>query len=446
MTSATSENLKLTPAGSFKDVAERPDYAVAKQQTLNDLAANKPLIIKQPERLFTVRPRSDIHRASTDRGQISALRIIPDNRFRKSSTLVTLDPAIEAVRRKLIGPQGSFGYTGFLLQALQIGFSEKLQVVHTFGDTEVVYYFGRMPTQANVTGVVTDDADNQWFTKFIDVYNLYLRGTQLARNFELVQLQTPNSTITGTITNMSYNQDASSDTNIVFNMSLLVKQYTTLTVQEAFAANFPEGLQKLPWIFPGNNVTKYPAEFYDSGLYATPNGEEPTLYLGTEDDTGGVLAVKPNVFDSIQKVNNLILETAAAGQRTIENLTKPATDLLTFTGNLSDGVVSLLNAVAIADQTLLNAIMSPFKQFEMASRQLKNAQGVITSFPRTAAERLAITLGERDRTPRFLGGSSMSGEQASAILVTANPPSVVRAPVVGPPSTFSEDDVAVLSI
>ncbi|HXP49956.1 MAG TPA: hypothetical protein VN922_08385, partial [Bacteroidia bacterium] len=108
------------------------------------------------------------------------------------------------------------GYASFLITGLQCMMNEKLQVTETFGDGEVYYYFGREPITINVSGMLIDSVDNDWFTQWLYMYGQVLRGTQVAKRYQLVKLVMPNMTLIGTIASMSFSQDAGRDTDIPF--------------------------------------------------------------------------------------------------------------------------------------------------------------------------------------------------------------------------------------
>lgn len=115
------------------------------------------------------------------------------------------------------------GYDKFLLTGLQASVDEKLQVVEVFGDNEVAYYFGRQPMTFHFRGLIPDSIDNGWFTDWITSYAHVFRGTQLAKNYELLEITLPNMRIIGSMTNTTWEQDANNDVNVTFAFTFLVK-------------------------------------------------------------------------------------------------------------------------------------------------------------------------------------------------------------------------------
>jgi hypothetical protein len=101
---------------------------------------------------------------------------------------------------------------------------EKLQITETFGDGEVVYYFGRQPIIFDMTGYLIDSQDNSWFVDWLNMYGHIMRGSQLAQNYELLKIVLPNMTLIGTMTRMSFDQDSQNDVQINFEFQFQVKQ------------------------------------------------------------------------------------------------------------------------------------------------------------------------------------------------------------------------------
>lgn len=117
----------------------------------------------------------------------------------------------------------SNGYDKFLLTGVSCQLSEKVQITEVFGDSEVVYYFGRQPIIFNLTGILIDSPDNNWFVDWLKLYDDFLRGSQTAKNYELVKIVLPNMAITGTISGFSWQQDASRDVDVPFSIQFIAK-------------------------------------------------------------------------------------------------------------------------------------------------------------------------------------------------------------------------------
>jgi hypothetical protein len=183
-------------------------------------------LVASTERLFTTRPRSLLSpTVDGDRGYRGYIRLMTSQTVDVTDTSVyatsiagtggVLDQAVNG------GTYG--GYASFLITGLQCMMSEKLQITETFGDGEVYYYFGREPVTINVSGILIDSVDNDWFTQWLYMYGQVLRGTQVAKRYQLVKLVMPNMTLIGTISSMSFTQEAGRDTDIPFQFQFMAK-------------------------------------------------------------------------------------------------------------------------------------------------------------------------------------------------------------------------------
>ena len=189
-----------------------------------------PPSIVQSERLFTTRSRAINH--IDERGQKAYLKILttnPTNSLSRASNNTSLGTTSSGVLFDAVDAS-SAGYSSFLLTDVQCTLEEKLQVIEVFGDAEVSYYFGRQPIMFNFGGILIDSPDNNWFVQWIEMYSDVLRGSQLARNYELVKIILPNMTITGTVTRMGYSQNSARDVDIPFQFGFLAKQITPTPV------------------------------------------------------------------------------------------------------------------------------------------------------------------------------------------------------------------------
>ncbi len=186
--------------------------------------------ITQSERLFTVRPRSTPPTnasAYTDyRGPVASIKLITNKDPDRVLELASLSSSassttMDSIVQKLMSDDG---YSDFFVTGIQTAMDEKVQINEVFGDAEVVYYFGKSPVVFNINGILFDDVDNNWFYNFIIAYSTLLRGSRLAKDYQLVQLNLPNVTLKGTISSLRYSQDSARDTDINFQFSLIVKE------------------------------------------------------------------------------------------------------------------------------------------------------------------------------------------------------------------------------
>ena len=118
------------------------------------------------ERLYQVSPRSNHayydNNSITERGDIASIKLINSNNSLEglSNTSKRFDSSKipdKSIYNDLIGISNKQrGYDRFLLTDFSVSYSEKTQIMTTFGDNEVVYYFGKNPVIINLSGVLVD--------------------------------------------------------------------------------------------------------------------------------------------------------------------------------------------------------------------------------------------------------------------------------------------------
>lgn len=184
------------------------------------------LIDQQGEPLFTVRPRYYENLRRGTRGTRASFKLIQKRNFKRAKSGIS-----DKINEQLFASGGKT-YADFLITSMSFGFAEKMQLTQVFGDHTVAYAFGASPVILNIQGVVTDDIDNDWFVKFIFLYKDFLRGTQMARNFDLAQLATHNAVYDGVIMSINMSQDSSNDTLVQFQMQFLVRSFEFFSAQQ----------------------------------------------------------------------------------------------------------------------------------------------------------------------------------------------------------------------
>lgn len=188
--------------------------------------------IFQEDPLYTVRPRYLRDQAdSGSRGTRAKFTLLSFLKTTKEFKETSKDFMSSKIRERLLG-KGEGPYTDFLITGLSYSFQEKIQLQPLFGDKTAAFAFGAAPVILQIQGVVTDDLDNNWFYKLMLLYRDHLRGTKLARNFELAQLSTNNAIFTGVIMSLGISQESSNDSIVAFNMQFLVRGVTYLSAYQ----------------------------------------------------------------------------------------------------------------------------------------------------------------------------------------------------------------------
>lgn len=174
------------------------------------------------EPLRTIRPRyyEQLRRGSS-RGTRASIQII---RYNDSFNAKSSNGQSRILRDRLLGNGGN-PYADFLITGMSFGFQEKMSIMPVFGDQTVAYAFGAAPIVLQIQGILADDIDNDWFYKYIVVYRDYIRGTKLARNYELANLRMHNADFVGVVMSTNFSQDSQNDAMIQFSMQFLVREY-----------------------------------------------------------------------------------------------------------------------------------------------------------------------------------------------------------------------------
>ena len=171
------------------------------------------------EPMLTVRPRYVKDQLDGLRGRRSRFRLISPS----SAKNITPSGISQSIRKELL-PSGK-GFTSMLITDISYQFMEKTQINETFGDSITVYAFGSAPVVLNISGVVVDDLDNNWFVKLIHVYKDFIRATALAKHFEIARLDMPDASYIGSVLSLNLSKNSANDALVPFSMQFLVRNY-----------------------------------------------------------------------------------------------------------------------------------------------------------------------------------------------------------------------------
>lgn len=395
--------------------------------------------IPQSERLLTVRPRStpldNKNKYTADRGPYASIKLLTDKSQSEvlsaisTANAATSGQGLDSVATSLLSDGG---YTDFLLTNIDVAFNEKIQVNEVFGDSEVVYYFGRSPVQFNFSGLLVDDVDNNWFYRFMVAYWGILRGTQMAKNHQLAQINLPNMTIVGTITGISYQQEASRDTDIRFNMQFLAKSIVprpVLLPSEMLnnnalllnlkQADLPARFQDTAMInnikrsvssaqaYLGSTLGAASSAFSEGieGFGATVSNAIGSAKAFFDDSVGGFLSVASLRANLIAPVYGVLTTLT----KVVKSITGQVLSLFSSGSSLLGTVLADVKAITNEAMSLVNAIEGGINdivsQFEKGANDLrrtiqaiKNAAGAIANSPENISnilKRLSKTGGKK---------------------------------------------------
>lgn len=105
---------------------------------------------------------------------------LSDRAKKIAKVLATTDPRIAG------GTQTGYGYVDFLLEQFSVQNQELHQVVEVLSDAYVSYFFGQAAPRANLSGVVLNTRQDDWFDAWNILYQDLIRGTHLARRNQIL--------------------------------------------------------------------------------------------------------------------------------------------------------------------------------------------------------------------------------------------------------------------
>jgi hypothetical protein len=376
------------------------------------------------ERLYQVQARSarGLYNGNpyNDRGDIASIRLVNSNNNLEGIENTEVRYATSGIEdasvyHDLIGiTNQSKGYDRFLLVSCDVSYSEKVQIMTTFGDNEVVYFFGKNPVVMNLQGMLIDSLTNDWLGPFVQLYQTFLRGTQLAKNFEMIELVLPNMKVIGSILSLSHQQNSARDTDIPFNMQFYAKQITmlpqptlgtfnqnlsvSLKASNVFAAGGRYGQgASLASTTATPTVSIYGQKYTALGSGSTGGFTEPTWLSnpGKLTDISNSLATGYTWFRN--NISSPVVSVIATLTKAIQTITKDITKIISsFTNPLNAVLSDIINVAtqATAVATLVensaagigHILAIPGINLKNTLSALKNTAGVITRLPESVAD------------------------------------------------------------
>jgi hypothetical protein len=444
--------------------------------------------VTQTERLFTLRPRgtNTANVGGGDRGSRAYIRLLTTDGSASlnrqtghneglggSSLSASGGPLDNAIN----GNNSYGGYANFFVTDIRCSLDEKLQITETFGDGEVVYYFGRQPVMMNISGYIFDSQDNGWFTEFLSMYGQVLRGTELARNYELVKLVLPNMYVIGSFTHVDWGQNSQRDTDVQFSFQFLVKQLVPIAIRvpgvptsaDSGLINFdaiPNFVSQAGINTVKNSMSSLQSLIQDptstsgqiaagitgigSGLSAgisdinnsfgvgnntfgfTTDGSGSSSTVGSAlssagDTVSGIFSsvsanltgLRASLFSPIYGVLSSLTKLVKNAMGSINSifnaLTSPVRDIIRAVSDISNQAVGIVNLVNHTIQGLTGQVTSIDNQVRIALGNLKNAAGVISSAPKTISQSIGelVNSGRLPITTGYLQNRPMASLSSS---------------------------------
>ena len=358
------------------------------------------------ERLYTIQPRSAAGlyngTSKTDRGDIASIRLINPNNVLQSDINKTdkrysqMSPVLDySVYQDMLAGT----YDHFLLHSCEASFTEKTQIMTTFGDQEVVYFFGKNPVIMNLTGTLIDSLQNNWFTDFVNVYQTFLRGTKLAQNFEMIELILPNMRLTGSILSLNYQQGADRDTNIAFSMQFYAKEMVPLLqpILNGVSSNLYVNANYTPVFsatkvgpsLPTTKSTTTSGFVEPAWMKNLTAGKGPSNPLAISYQNFFANSVMPSLVKTLATVTKVVGAVAggvSSALNLIESFTAPLNTAITTVTSIATTASSLSTLITQEAGALGKLLGQPVTNLKNMISSLKNAAGSITRLPQSVSQ------------------------------------------------------------
>lgn len=119
--------------------------------------------------------------------------------------------------------------TNFILQSVQEARMEKHQIVETFGEP-YIFFFGESPRFLDVTAVLVDSNDFNWYAEFWQNYNNNFRGTRLVEQGARCYLFYDDNIVEGYMLNAQARKVSDQPLMAQLSFRLYLTNYSNLTV------------------------------------------------------------------------------------------------------------------------------------------------------------------------------------------------------------------------
>jgi len=377
---------------------------------------------------------------TSDRGVITTMKLLKHEGFDPYALVKSSGKATDVDVTPDVGNLLSGSFVNFFVTNFSTVYSEKTQIMQTFGDNEVVYYFGKQPIIMNIQGLLFDSMENDWFSKFLTLYANILRGTQLAKNFGLVEITFPNMVVTGTISEFGHQQSSDRDTDIPFSMQFIVKDLIPLP------CIIPSGV---PGTLVGDlidfkaNRTGVAGYSISSGTLGGGFFDPITTVIGDATDAlagfmGGDSILVPNVggalnsfrtsiftpvFGVISSITKIVKTVTGSISSIISSFTNPVNRILRDIMNISTQATSVALLIESSVNDVINIPLRTVTNFNNTIRSLKSTAGTISRMPENISQTLQRLVGggRVKRGAAILSSGKNRNKSKTAVLSSGTP-------------------------
>lgn len=173
-------------------------------------------------------------------------------------------------------------YANFILQSVQEARMEKHQIVETFGEP-YIFFFGEAPRFLDVSAVLIDSQDFNWYAEFWENYQTHLRGTRLVEQGARTYLFYEDNIVEGYMLNASAQKVADQPLMVQLTFRLYLTNYSNVS----FVGNPSFPVRSSVQLPPGVDLTS--ADISSVGLSAASAADDS--YLQNAADEQAALGV-----------------------------------------------------------------------------------------------------------------------------------------------------------
>lgn len=370
---------------------------------------------------------------TSDRGPIAFMRLLKSPDYDAQSAAKGTKSSIDEEVNQLLS---STGFSKFFLTGVSVQYSEKTQIMTTFGDNEVVYYFGKQPTIFTLSGLLFDSLESDWFSKFITMYGRIFRGTELAKNFNLIELTLPNMKLVGTISGLTHQQDSNRDTDISFSMQFVAKEVEPLpaSISSGQASNLSSTL--IDFKADRGGVKGWGVSLSSGslggGFMDTIGDLTDSLGLGGLSDLGSQVGNTLNtfrtsifspVFGIISSITKIIKSVTGTISKIISSFTNPVNQILRDITSIATQATS----IALLVENSVNSVVSipgrTITNYNNTIRSLKKTSGTISRVPENISDifKRQFSSGKVKNKSAILSSGKKRNKSKAAVLSCGSP-------------------------
>lgn len=200
----------------------------------------------------------------------------------------------------------------FILKNVEEVFSERHQIIETFGEDFAVFMTGERPKIFTYSGMLVNDAYRGWKSSFVAAYKELLRGSELAKRRLKVSITYDYVTVEGYVLELGTNTESEDEVSVPFTFQMLITDYEDLGIEIFSQAptyggqlGWPLGSTALSRLLAGSLIQFIPG-LAGSGFESVVGGAVDDLFgkflsKGANEEISGWLSKGGDIFGTATK-------------------------------------------------------------------------------------------------------------------------------------------------